>query len=172
MQDPHAMGEKIYQQGKIYMCESTEDDIEQIYPFMRQVDKIECECMGFTPREALEVALSSDTVTYTVFDPHDVPFCMFGTGPLNIQDEGYIWMLSTDSLFDHKYDFIRGSRFVVNTLISPYKSARNFVHKDNKAAIAWLKWCGAEMGKELIFSDHPFYEFTITNKGERLTCVQ
>ena len=36
------------------MCESTKEDIEHIYPFMRQVDKIECECMGFKPKQALE----------------------------------------------------------------------------------------------------------------------
>ena len=158
------MRKKIYQQGKIYMCESVEDDIEHIYPFMRQVDKIECECMGFTPKEALEVALGADAITYTVFDPYDVPFCMFGTGSLNFDGDGYIWMLSTDSIFDCKYDFIRGSRFVVDTLISPYNKAKNFVHQDNKAAITWLKWCGAEMGQEYKFSDHPFYEFTITKK--------
>jgi len=120
--------------------------------------------MGYTAKEALQVALGADTVTYTVFDPHDVPFCMFGTGPLNYEGDGYIWMLSTDSIFDNKYDFIRGSKFVVNTLIEPYNRATNFVHKDNKAAITWLKWCGAEMGEELTFSDHPFYVFTITKK--------
>jgi len=157
------MRKKIYQQGKIYMCESTKEDIEHIYPFMRQVDKIECECMGFKPKQALEVAMDVDTVTYTVFDPYDVPFCMFGTGPMP-EGYGYIWMLGTDAVFDNKYDFIKGSKFVVNTLIEPYTRVTNFVHKDNTTAIKWLKWCGAEMGRELIFSDHPFYEFTITYK--------
>ncbi len=149
------------------MRQSTEDDVEHIYPFMRQVDKIECECMGFTPKEALTVALGADTVTYTVFDPYGVPFCMLGTGPLNFEGDGYIWMLSTDSIMDNKYDFIRGSKFVVNTLIEPYRKARNFVHKDNKASIKWLEWCGAVMGAEHKFSDHPFYEFTITKKEKQ-----
>jgi hypothetical protein len=67
-------------------------------------------------------------------------------------------------VFDNKFDFIKGSRFVVNALTQPYGSVKNYVHKDNKVAIAWLKWCGAEMGRELVFSDHPFYEFTITHK--------
>jgi len=158
------MRKKIYQQGKIYMCESNEDDIERIYPFMKKIDQIESACMGYTPKEALEVGLGSGTVTYTVFDPYDVPFCMFGTGPLNHDGDGYIWMLSTESLYDNKYDFIRGSRFVINTLIESYKTAKNFVHKDNEATIKWLKWCGAKMGEEFMFSDHPFYEFKITPK--------
>lgn len=162
--DQQGMRKKIYQQGKIYMCESVEDDIERIYPFMRKLDKLECRCMGFSPKEALEVALGADTVTYTVFDPYGVPFCMFGTGSINHDGDGYIWMLATDSLFDNKYDFIKGSRFVVNTLIESYTKAKNYVHKDNEAAIAWLKWCGAKMGEELQISDHPFYEFTITKK--------
>lgn len=161
------MRDVIYQKGKLKMYASIEDDIECIYPFMRQVDKIECECMGFSAKEALQVALAADTVTYTIFDPYDVPFCMLGTGPLNLNGDGYIWMLSTDSIFDHKYDFIRGSKFVVNTLVHPYRQVKNFVHKDNDKAIEWLKWCGAEMGRELEFSDHPFYEFTITNKEKQ-----
>ncbi len=76
------MRKVILEQGKIKMYESIEDDIESIYPFMRQVDKIECECMGFTPKDALEVALGADTVTYTVFDSYGVPFCMLGCGPM------------------------------------------------------------------------------------------
>ena len=158
------MRKKIYQQGKLYMCESIEDDIERIYPFMRKIDKLECRCVGYTPKEALEVALGSDTVTYTAFDPYDVPFAMFGTGFLNYEGDGYVWMLATDALFDHKFDFLKGSKFVVNTLVEPYKEARNFVHKDNKASIAWLKWCGAEMGEEYTFSDQPFIKFKITKK--------
>ena len=163
MHDLADMRKVILEQGKLKMYESIEDDIESIYPFMRQVDKIECECMGFTPKEALEVALGADAVTYTVFDPYGVPFCMLGCGPMP-DGTGYIWMLGTDSVFDNKFDFIKGSRFVVNTLTQPYGSVKNYVHKDNKVAIAWLKWCGAEMGRELVFSDHPFYEFTITHK--------
>tara|TARA_R110000744_G_scaffold208494_2_gene327249 strand:- start:284 stop:766 length:483 start_codon:yes stop_codon:yes gene_type:complete len=157
------MRKVILEQGKLKMYESIEDDIESIYPFMRQVDKIECECMGFTPKDALEVALGADAVTYTVFDSYGVPFCMLGCGPMP-DGTGYIWMLGTDSVFDNKFDFIKGSRFVVNALTQPYGSVKNYVHKDNKVAIAWLKWCGAEMGRELVFSDHPFYEFTITHK--------
>lgn len=157
------MRKVILEQGKLKMYESIEDDIESIYPFMRQVDKIECECMGFTPKDALEVALGADAVTYTVFDSYGVPFCMLGCGPMP-DGTGYIWMLGTDSVFDNKFDFIKGSRFVVNALTQPYGSVKNYVHKDNEVAIAWLKWCGAEMGRELVFSDHPFYEFTITHK--------
>jgi|TARA_R110000764_G_scaffold97185_3_gene181385 hypothetical protein len=157
------MRKVILEQGKLKMYESIEDDIESIYPFMRQADKIECECMGFTPKDALEVALGADAVTYTVFDSYGVPFCMLGCGPMP-DGTGYIWMLGTDSVFDNKFDFIKGSRFVVNALTQPYGSVKNYVHKDNKVAIAWLKWCGAEMGRELVFSDHPFYEFTITHK--------
>lgn len=157
------MREVVYQKGKLTMCKSVEEDVEDIYPFMRQVDKIECECMGFKPKEALQVALGADDVTFTGFDPHGVPFCMFGAGSLT-PDKGYIWMLGTDTVSEHKYDFIKASRFVVNTLTEPYGSVTNFVHKDNKSAIEWLKWCGAVMGRELTFSDHPFYEFTITHK--------
>ena len=145
------------------MCKSIDDDIEYIYPFMRQVDKIECGCMGYSPKEALEVALGSDDVTFTAFDPYGVPFCMFGAGSLQ-PNKGYIWMLGTDSVEENKFDFIKASRFVVKTLTEPYGKVTNFVHKNNRSSIEWLKWCGAEMGREIVFSDHPFYEFTITHK--------
>lgn len=164
MQDQVDTDDIIYQKGKCTVRVANEDHIEAIYPFMRQVDKDECSCMGFKPKEALDTALNTDDVTYTAFDAYGVPFCMFGAGPLNLEGDGYIWMLGTDDIANNKYDFIRASRFVVNTLALPYKSVRNFVLESNKTTINWLKYCGAEFGRKVEFSDHPFYEFTITHK--------
>ncbi len=150
------------QEGNCFITEATKEHIEQIYPFMRKADQIEVACMGHTPKEALEYSLENDDLTLTALDPEGVPFAMFGVGQVN--NLAYIWWLSTDSVTDHAYDFIKASRKWTQILTKPYGATFNFVHEENKMAIKWLKFCGAVFTRKLNFNNHPFFEFVITFK--------
>ena len=150
------------QEGSCFITEATKKHIEQIYPFMRKADQIEVACMGHTPKESLESGLANDDVTLTALDPEGVPFAMFGVGQVN--NLAYIWWLSTDSVKDHAYDFIKASRKWTQILTKPYGATFNFVHEENKLAIKWLKFCGAKFTRKLFFNNHPFFEFVITSK--------
>lgn len=149
--------------GDCKVVVATLDHIEAIYPFMRVEDKIEAACMGHQPKEALEIAFKQDDVTLTALDKDDVPFAMFGVG--QVEGLAYIWLLGTDGLPDNAYQFVKASKKYVKTLSKPYDCVFNFVHKDNKLAIKWLRFCGAKFIRSLEFSSQPFYEFIITTEN-------
>lgn len=141
---------------------STEDHVESIYPFIRQQDKIEIGHQGYLPKEALDIALEFDDETYTVLDEDDVPFAMFGVGALHA-DEGYIWMLSTDTIYDYKNDFLRYSKFWIKNMTNKYSKYTNWVHKENSLSVRWLLWCGATFVEETQINDAPFIKFQFYN---------
>ena len=146
--------------GNCKVVIATEGHIEDIYPFMRREDQLEVACMGYKPKEALEVALKTDAVTLTAVDKDDVPFAMFGSG--QIEGMAYIWLLGTDGLLDNSYDFIKASRHYTQLFAQTYDCVFNYVHKENKSALKWLKFCGAKFVNTTEFMGEPFYEFVIT----------
>ena len=129
---------------------------------LRAHDALECELLGHTPKEAMNLALSHDYKTYTALGPDKEPFAMFGSGAS--EDGGYIWMLGTIGVTKHKKHFIRASRDWAQHLSKPFGVTSNVVLKDNKQAIRWLKFCGAKFLQEVEIPSHPFYEFIITTK--------
>ena len=149
-------------EGDCKVVVATKDHIEDIYPFIRKADKIELACMGSEPKEALQAGLKKDDVTLTALDENEVPIAMFGVGQLG--NLAYVWLLGTDALYDHSYQFIKASRKYVQLLTKPYGCVFNFVHKDNKLALRWLRFCGAKFIAHRQFSSQPFYEFIITTK--------
>ena len=148
--------------GDCKVVVATKDHIEAIYPFMRRADQIEVACMGHQPKESLEYALEFDDVTLTALDGGDVPFAMFGVGQVN--GLAYIWLLGTDGVKDNSYQFLKASKKYVDMFVEPYGCVFNFVHKENKLALRWLKCVGAKFIRSLEFSNQPFYEFVIIKK--------
>jgi len=156
------MDRLISREGKCSIVEATVDHVDAIAPFMRGADKREVACLGHTPEQSLMNGLHNDDVTLTALDPEGVPFAMFGVG--QVLDQAYIWWLSTDSVNDNAYDFLKASRKWTQILTKPYGATFNFVHKDNELSIKWLKFCGAVFIRELTFSNQPFFEFVIPTK--------
>lgn len=156
------MDDEVYSlHGDCKVVVATKDHIEDIYPFMRREDQLEVACMGYKPKEALQLSLKNDDITLTGLDKDDVPFVMFGAGQAN--GINYIWLLGTDALVDNTYNFVKASLQYTQSFADTYGCVSNFVHKDNKTAIKWLKFCGANFVKEIDFRGHPFYEFVITS---------
>lgn len=156
--------------GKCTIETATEAHIEAIYPFMREMDKLEASCMGFDPKEALEVALGADDLTLTAIDPNGVPFAMFGVG--GPKEKGWIWMLGTKGIEENRYDFIKASFRWIQIIIEEYDYVFNYVHKSNENSIKWLKFCGAVIGNSRVFNNEPFYEFTIHSVKQELVKKQ
>ena len=118
--------------------------------------------MGHTPKEALMAGLEKDDVTLTALDADDVPFAMFGVGQFG--NQAYIWCLGTDSVDDNAYDWLRASRKYTQALTKPYGVTFNYVHDQNKAALRWLKFCGASFIEELAINNELYYQFAIPYK--------
>ena len=162
---PTGMARLIGVHGKCTVVEANVDHVEAIYPFMRKADQIEIGHMGHSPKSSLMTGLSYDDVTLTALDAEGVPFAMFGVGQL--EAGGYIWCLGTDGVNDNAYDFLRASRKYTQALTKPYGVTFNYVHDENKAALKWLKFCGASFIEELAINNELYYQFAIPYK----TCV-
>lgn len=148
--------------GKCTVVEATAAHVEAIYPYMRKADRIEIGHMGHSPKSAMMTGLSYDAKTYTALDADGVPFAMFGAGQL--ETGGYIWCLGTDGVDDNAYDFIKASRKITQALTKPYGVTFNYVHDENKAALKWLKFCGASFIEELAINNQLYYQFAIPYK--------
>ena len=149
--------------GKCMVVKATEDHIEAMCPFIRDIDLLEVNAMGHTPLQAMKTALKQDDVTLTALDEYKEPFAMFGAGQVN--KIAYIWCLGTHGLSDNAYQFIKSSRSYVRALSKPYKCVFNFVHKDNTLAINWLRFCGAYFIRNIEISNQPFIEFIIKSEN-------
>ena len=154
------MAKLVFQQGSHKLIKANKSHIGDIVPFIRKEDRLEVACMGSTPEQSLNRAFETDDVTLTIVDGGDVPIAMLGVG--QVIDMAYIWMLGTDAVKDASYDFLKASRKVTQALTKPYGATFNFVHKENRTAIKWLKFCGAKFTRTLSFNNEPFYEFIIT----------
>ena len=133
--------------------------IDYIAENMRKEDIKEVSCFSGTPRDALLRALDQDESTMTVLSPDNIPYAMFGAGQVN--DEAYIWMLGTEDIKKHKFEFLKRCREWVWAFVGIYEKVHNYVHADNELAIKWLEWCGADFSEPFMIKDEPFYKFTI-----------
>ena len=78
------------------VVKATEDHIEAMSPFIRDIDLLEVNAMGHTPSQAMRIALKQDDVTLTALDEYKEPFAMFGAGQVN--KIAYIWCLGPHGL--------------------------------------------------------------------------
>ena len=131
---------------------------EYITPRMRQIDRIEVECLGSNYETACIKGLASDDTTLTGLAPDGTPVCMFGSGNTAFP---YIWLLGTDEVRKYQKPFIKGSKTISQYLIQKHGSGANYVHEDNTQSIRWLKFCGASFLQKVTINNNPFVEFII-----------
>ena len=130
---------------------------------MREEDVAEVEAMGHTPKEALLTALERDDFTFTVLDPHKIPYAMFGAGQA---EPPYIWMLGTNDVRLYQFEFLKRCREWVWGFVGIYEKVHNYVSLDNKTAIKWLEWCGAVfVGDVINVNGKDFQRFEIEVKN-------
>lgn len=151
-----------YKTAKIVLA--TKAHVDPIVADMRAMDALEVKCIGYTPEKALLSGLENDQFTFSVLDLEDNPLAMFGSGGVT-GGPGYLWLLASERFKLARKEFVRVSRSWVDTVIRPFTFCGNVVHKENKQAIRWLKFCGAVFIKEIKLNDQPFYEFVIINKS-------
>jgi hypothetical protein len=150
---------KEYKSGHKVVC-ALPRHVPYLIKNLRSEDLLEVQCFSDTPEKAFLIALSNDETTMTVLAPDNIPYAMFGVG---YSDEGtYIWMLGTTDVLKYKYEFIKRCREWVWAFVGIYEKVYNYVHVDNKLAIKWLKWCGAEFENEYIIKEERFLKFMIT----------
>tara|TARA_R110002153_G_scaffold34305_3_gene102695 strand:+ start:22633 stop:23118 length:486 start_codon:yes stop_codon:yes gene_type:complete len=141
---------------------ATKEHVEHIAKNLRSADLTEINLLGSQSDEGMARGLSYDDESYTVLTKDKTPCAMFGVGAVEA-DEGYIWMLGTDEIFDYKADFIRFSRPWIKKITTKYPKYSNMVHSQNHFSLRWLLWCGATLVHPVDVNGATFYKFTIYN---------
>lgn len=152
---------KEYQTG-VSVVPASKEHVKHIAANLRSADKTEIEFLGSKSDQGMTRGLSYDDESYTVLTKDKTPCAMFGVGALD-KDEGYIWMLGTDEIYDYKSDFIRFSRPWIKKITTKYPKYSNMVHSENHFSLRWLMWCGATLVHPVDVNGATFYKFTIYN---------
>lgn len=124
-------------------------DAINLAPKLREIDKLEVECLGHTPEAGLLSGFSlPNAVMLSAFNPNNEIILMCGVSdcPTNSK-AGVIWMLASNEIQQHKRDILKLSKSTLILLSNNYDYVYNFVHKDNKTSIRWLQWCGFTVDK-------------------------
>ena len=154
------LNKKYASGGSVVIANKTH--VEYIAKNLRSADRTEIEFLGSKSDQGMTRGLSYDDESYTVLTKDKTPCAMFGVGAL-AKDEGYIWMLGTDEIYDYKSDFIRFSRPWINKITNKYPKYSNMVHSENHFSLRWLLWCGATLIHSVDVNGATFYKFTIYN---------
>lgn len=78
---------------------------------------------------------------------NEVPVCAWGLVPPSlISDRAYLWLYVTEGVDEHKFIFVRWSQRIMADLRKRYPMIYGVCEVDNKRAIRWMKWLGAEFG--------------------------
>lgn len=92
------------------------------------------------------------------------PVAIFGVAKNPGCDLWHPWMHATTLIMDHRFEFLRRCRTVVNTLMEFYSPMFNVVDARNNLHLKWLHWCGFKFyPSPVYFSGVPFIPFRRTD---------
>ena len=144
-----------------YLRKAKLKDFKFVMDNMRHMDRLEAEYQtGMTPEDALSYTFLGSKTNMTIASDDDQPIGLCG-----VQEDGCIWMVATDELFDNKkyrIQLIRQGRNWVDNLLESYNILYNYVYAENTSAIKWLKTLGftfVNLHKSYGQQKKPFYEF-------------
>lgn len=138
--------EVFYDQDGIIVRRSENWDVTDLSQIMRDSDVAEIYASHHhTPAEALRISMASSMISLTIEDKGKI-VGMFGICPEYLLGKrATIWFLGSDRLHKIEKRFLRNSRMFIDFFLSHYPYLENYTHTENKKAIKWLKFLGADM---------------------------
>jgi hypothetical protein len=116
---------------------------------MREADRIECQALGRTPKEALRLGLRMSLYTLSAIEDDGGVTAMFGLTAVSVLDgAARPWFLGTDRVFMHPRELLCTGRKILSWWKSEFPSLENIVAVNNHAAIRLLMHWGAVVGGE------------------------
>jgi hypothetical protein len=127
---------------------------------MREMDRIECEAFGRTPKQALRSGLSASDWTITAL-VDGKPAAMFGVATVSaIEGLGRPWMLGTDEVYRHGKALLTLGPSLVRQVRDSFPEVRNLVSAGNTRAIRLLGRWGFTLEDDIqMIGGVPFREF-------------
>lgn len=128
----------------IYVTRAAVEHIPLVADAMRPRDVLELlEGWNMTPEQTMRVGIEQSQVSFTLW-ADDMPLIMFG-----VQDAGhgagYIWLVSTKHIEQHRFGFARASRVIRTELLSRWAKLINIVDCSREEVVRWARWLGAEI---------------------------
>lgn len=143
---------------------ATRDDVRYMAPRLRAADRAEVRAYtGLPPEVVLEQCLDASDQCWVGCHNDGEPAVLWGTQPVyQVPEVGWIWMVCTDLILQHKYEFLTQARAHLPLAHARYPILTNHVDARNTVHIKWLRFMGFSFlrrverwGAESI----PFYEF-------------
>jgi hypothetical protein len=120
---------------------------------------------GLDPLSALLIGIDNSTEAKVAIGD-DEPIAIFGVCPDGNESIGRVWLLGSDAIHDHRFDFLRKSKEWVDVLNIQYPVIYNHIDSRNTVHIRWLQWLGFSFINETPdygFEKRPFYQFVRIN---------
>lgn len=141
------------EKSKLYVEKGTPAHAFELAFKLRQLDKYELALAGHDPLTALVNPFRftrPNVNTYTVLKNGEV-LAMFGVvSTRHNEKHGSVWMLSSEKLDEDWYYFSKRTKKWVKYFLSDYEYVYNYITKEHKTNIKWLKWLGFEFKKKEI----------------------
>lgn len=84
--------------------------------------------------------------------------CIYGLHPPTIlSNRAHIWLITTDTVEDNKFIFIRHSQLVIEFALKAYTDIYGETHVKDKGAFRWIRWLGGVYAKGPIGMFVPFH---------------
>jgi len=148
--------------SNINWVEPTLSMVTSISEDMRQADAEEVWASNHhTPLESLLKGWElSDFVT--IAEHNNDPLVMIGLVKRDIlTGSGVIWMLGTNKALEHRREFFRQTKPIINEMLTICPRLCNMVHSKNINSIQWLKWLGFTIDEPIAHGpdDELFHRF-------------
>ena len=150
-----------------YVRLANDDDCVFLSSRLREEDLNDLRVHGSEPLEALRLSYDSSTECYTACGKDHVPFAIFGVCDMYVDGLrlGAIWMLGSDDIIKYVRDFVQASSAWVDEFGLDRDLLFNFVHKDNKVHIRWLKKLGFSFIACQTINNETVFEFARINSN-------
>lgn len=128
---------------------ATPDTVRYIAAHLREADRKELAVTAFG-RSVEDVLLESMRISRwaTVARVDGLPAIVYGVAPTAERGVGAAWMLATDAINRVRRPFIEVCRGEVDLMQASFPILCNYVHRDNRVAIAWLEWLGFKVSNK------------------------
>lgn len=139
----------------ILIVPATQAHGKHIAENMREVDIKEVMIINnMLPEEAMRLSIQNSEVSWCCLIDNEPSFawgvCNTGTMMSRV---GCPWLLATERVKLVTRQFIKSCHYYVGKMQDRFEYMENFILKENKIAIRWLKWCGFSFGERPIIKD-------------------
>lgn len=134
-----------------------------LVPRLRPDDVREIEALsGLAPLVPLVEGLRLSDRAWAICTTEGEVAAIMGTQPVfGDPDAGWVWMVGSDLLAQHRHEFLRKSREALPEVFGPYEFLGNLVDARNTLHIRWLRWLGFTFFRTVEYGAQglPFHEF-------------